>query len=239
MLAAGVIIGGSALIGGFLLRRRNQKKKKAKIFGKPLDDFSLKKLADTGVPKHVEAWIRRLETDGVFTEGIFTRQIEEESLHDLYTRVDTGQIKEYNYDRESIFELAALVHLFLRELPDCVIKNYSEFIEIERKNPTLEEWKQQAQSALEKLPNRNVLLLGRLFILLGAFANNPQARMSHHDLSQSFCPSLIFSIDPEEAEKLNYNCAALFSTTRKLLENYESLNFSRPKTIEKDKKKKK
>jgi len=226
----GIILGGAALIGGatgFFARRKLKQKQAGKIFGKHLTEFKPKKLAPNGILKPVEAWIKLLETTGANTPDIFKRHCSHEPVLELYEKITSGKMNDSTFEKENIFVIAGILQTFLRELPECIFSNYSDFIQAE-KAADEEQWLIRIQYALDKLPTANILHIKRIFDMLVTVANNQEvSNVSVEDLSEVFSPCLFFSSDTKEALALFEDLKTINSLVVKLVQNMDKLNFNR------------
>jgi len=226
----GVILGGAALVGGasgFFARRKLKQKLKGKIFGKDLSVFKPKKLEANGVLKPVEAWIKLLETQGAETKDIFKNQATNESVLKLYEKIVNGSRNDSSFENEDIFVVAGILQVFLRELPECLLTNYSDFIQAE-KSDTEAQSTEAVQQALNKLSTPNVLLLKRILEMCRAISHNSTVtEVKEDDLAETLSPCLMYSADPKEAMELFENIQHTQSLISKLIKEMEKFNFSR------------
>jgi len=93
---------------------------------------------------------------------------------------------------------------------------------------------------IDKLPDRNVLLMRRLFDVLSKVAANAQKnKMSADNLAVVFGPCLIFSLETKEALALFSDSSTVTSLVSKLIQNQSSLKLDRKLDTTDPKKKKK
>eukprot|EP01103_Thecamoeba_quadrilineata_P001651 TRINITY_DN11496_c0_g1_i1.p1 TRINITY_DN11496_c0_g1~~TRINITY_DN11496_c0_g1_i1.p1 ORF type:complete len:367 (+),score=102.12 TRINITY_DN11496_c0_g1_i1:27-1103(+) len=242
-IEVGILVGVLATsTSAYVVKKREEKKFNRKIFGKDLDDFKMKKMASTGVPLIVEEWFQRIEKEGVTTEGIFRISCSHDVLMGLYEKINETGGKEMNFEEQPIQVISALIKLFLRELPDCIFLSsyYNDFLQIEKTENDMNKWRAKIQTQLEKVPNRNVLLLKRLLGVLSKIAANSQTnKMTADNLAVVFGPCLIFTHETKEAMALFSDSTVITSLVAKMIETHSSFKMERDVDDPNIKKKKK
>lgn len=163
---------------------------KRKHFGQPLEESFKNALLDN-VPHITETIIDILWVKGLKTSGIFKEVKSPESVRKLIEMVDST--KPFNMDDEHPTDIAQLLKIYLRDLPDALIPNafYKSF----KKVKSIEKRKGQIKHIRElisTLPDENQKIFKDLSRLLNEISKYYEANgMSTQSLSRCMAPSMI------------------------------------------------
>lgn len=146
-----------------------------------------------GVPKFVQTLIDTIARRGLEAEGIFRVNGTISEVNAARARLEEGS--EFLLPNESVYVVAGLLKLFLRELPEPVFtfELYQRFI-----NSVLiadfEESKKEMKSVMADIPKENKAFLRELVSLLCKVCDKAAInKMNSSNLSIVFAPTLIWS----------------------------------------------
>jgi len=227
LLIIGGIVVTSAVVGGYLVKRRNKKLLDAQVFGKALTDFKLKHLEpNVAIPSPVQWIMRAIEERGLVAANLFQTQGLEARLKEIATNVNKDQslLKKY-LSSEPINVVGGLLVHFFRELPTSIFPQdlFTDIINIEKNNSSLDSWIYQSQGILDKMPLRNQSLVQRLMGLLNSLKASPDAEAQAQTNAMIFSPNLFFTDNFEVAEVLDKESHHIREFVRKMILNFESV----------------
>ena len=167
---------------------------KNRIFGVPLDQVVTRESNPEHIPNLINKTIQFLLEYGAKTEGIFRIPGDNIVVNDYKRLFDCGEA-DIDLHSCSVHDVAALLKLFLRQMPEplFVYSVYNRLLEIYKPQEAREP--QQLQNFAEiiaKLPKNNRLALRKLLAFLFHLATfSTQTKMGISNLALVFAPNII------------------------------------------------
>jgi len=160
--------------------------------GKKLEDFKKGQKNWAGIPIVFLAMCERLEKGGLNDEGIFRTCGSAENVKKLKKAFNTKEAPKVDLSRETPEDVASLLKLWLRELPDPVIPyefNQPIFQHAEQGQTKDVE---QLKNLLKQMPQSHRLMLLKLLTIFSQVVrNNETTKMTPEAVSLAVGPSLI------------------------------------------------
>eukprot|EP01096_Ripella_sp_DP13-Kostka_P003581 TRINITY_DN1538_c0_g1_i3.p1 TRINITY_DN1538_c0_g1~~TRINITY_DN1538_c0_g1_i3.p1 ORF type:complete len:480 (+),score=218.06 TRINITY_DN1538_c0_g1_i3:1390-2829(+) len=218
LVAGAFVIGavGAAAVGAagagsaWLLNRKIKKKRKKlamRLFGLPLEILLPMHITGTGVPVIVEKTCDEIEKRGVYSEGILRIAASLNRVKELKQEFRRGTIDTVNLSEESIDNVAGLLKLFLKDLPEplCPYDLNPRFGDVHRDyHQQDDKWLEEMLKLVAELPELNRRTFQRLFECLKKIVDHKDVnRMSPENVGIVMGPTLFKprTDDPSEILK--------------------------------------
>ncbi|EGC37252.1 hypothetical protein DICPUDRAFT_150164 [Dictyostelium purpureum] len=167
-----------------------------KIFGAPLLDVIMsqkKSNPDINIPLFLHNGFKYIIQHGLGIEGIFRIAGTKEKVKQLQIQIDKGEFIDFDKERVDPVDLADLMKIYFRELPDCLLQSdqYDHFISL----LTLDRLGQiqKLRELVSGLKPENKEVLKQLVWFLGKIAVNASYnKMTEENLGLVWGPNLLW-----------------------------------------------
>jgi len=201
---------------------------KKRIFGAPLQTVLQLEGRENGVPLVFEKTVAAIRKNGFHTEGLFRIPGDTAYMQDLKRIFDTEGGDSLDFDKHSIHDVAGLLKLFFREMPEPIFpfSCFSVLITLQRQlegnQVDTYNYLLQLAKIIATLSEENKRLLHELCkFLLELIEYQDYTKMNSRNISVVFAPNLIRPRDDTITTALL--CPQVIRIFSSILENLEGL----------------
>jgi len=168
-----------------------------RVFGVPLETIIRRESSPNRVPIIMTKALKWLRSNAQQTEGVFRVPGDSAQIGFMLRLIDLGFEREVDFRVCSVHDVAGLVKLYLRELPEPLIPFalYANVIETQQKLEKTSDEKAYQRDlilVLHQLPKNNSLVLGYLLKFLHQFSEFAvETKMTIANLAMVFSPNII------------------------------------------------
>jgi len=200
----------------------NPPAKNKKFFGVALEE-SIRDCSNTNTPHIADLLMAHLFEKGTEVEGIFGISGHLEKIKELKQLFEnlTPEQPAVDLDKYRVLDIASLLKIYFRELPECVLTAalYPSFIVAEQLDDVASR-KSMIKSLIELIPDENKRLVQKLVVLLAiTSANSAKNGMTVDRLSRSFASNILFPTVQQES--LAKDLQSKIKITHLLIEEHE------------------
>jgi len=187
-----IAIAGGVALGAAYKARKRKIKFALMVFEKSLLDFESSHINEADIPTVFQILLNRIDPDGVKEERIFRAVGNLDNINRLRRAFDREKEEKVKIAEEPFDDIACLLKIWLRLLPEALIlpDTVNSLIELNKREPKAEN--AAYKEILLQLPDRNYLMLKMLMRTLHLIAKySPINNMTPEDLAYAFGPYLV------------------------------------------------